>query len=224
MKAKFFGKVILVATLGFFMANQAHAGLYHVFRAAAVMPIQVEAVDKKGDTVLMKKTLGTKDLVNLALGMPLNHKIPSNYVFALAYNISDQTSNKLIVFDTNSKSIVATVASTQSLPAGTLQSDKEKVKTEKGSGVAVVTFLKTPSLGANGIVENTTVFGAAEASWTPTEKGPIFGMKATALFGPMVVRITDPKTDEMVEYDGIVVRGMFQTKGVALEHHLFLPD
>ena len=199
------------------------ATTYHIFKAVSLMPIQVESTDKAGNGVLVKMSLGNKELINLALGRSVDTAIPSNVLLALAYNIDNPALNKWVVFNTTTKLFMGTVANGVSLPALPVTTDKLTGNANGGGGVAIMNFVPTPSIGLNGIVSATTAYGAAQGTWTSTPAGPIFALKASALFGPMVVKITNSKTGVTTTYDGIVVQGMFQTSGVAVEHHLSVP-
>jgi hypothetical protein len=204
------------------MPSTARADYYFIFKAAAMMPVQIEGTDKNGNDVIVKKTLGSNELVNLALGRSLAVKPnPETEILALAHNSSNPANTKLIVYNKTTQAIVATICNTVSLP-GTQQTDKLNTDKEKGDGIAVVTFQATTkgNPGLNGFTASTTAYGAATGAWTPTDNGPVFALKATALIGPMKFRITDA-LNITTTYDGLVINGMFQTSGVAIDKWLW---
>jgi hypothetical protein len=221
MKNRILQTLTVAAVVFTAMQSAANADWFFIFKAVAMMPVQQEATDSKGNDIIIKKTLGSNDLVNLALGRSLSTKPnPDTEILALAHNSTTPSTSKLIVYNKNTQQIVATICKTTSLP-GIQQTDKLNTEKEKGDGIAVVSFQAT-TLGTpakNGVTSATTAYGAATGSWTPTPTGPVFALKATALIGPMKFRVTDA-SNVTTNFDGLVVNGMFQTTGVAIDKWL----
>lgn len=194
--------------------TSAQAITFH-FKASAVFPVQTEEPDLRpnalpGATIVKKVTLGTKEIINLALGLPLKTKVPKDTVLAVALDHDLPDNAKLVVYDKHLLTELATVLNLID-PVDTNAGSKDG---EKGSGNGLsrgtihTTTLGTP--GQNGF-QTTDVCGAATASKTPTPIGPIFKMSVTSILGPILANI------DALPLDGLIIKGSFSAGGKPLD-------
>lgn len=195
---------------------------HFIFKATALLPVQIEKIDKKGEIIVSKVSLGTKELVNLATAQPVYEALDSKTeILAVDVNHDDENSSVLIVFNPTTESIVARIITlaaggAPSVRGGTnSHSDKSK-----GTGLSPGSILATaPSFGAPAIalnsLGNTDICAAANGTWTPTEAGPKFTLSATGIIGDIKGIMTDKK-DVTSALDGVVIKGMFTSSGKSI--------
>lgn len=202
--------LILLISVALLLPMKADAITFH-FKASAVFPIQTEEPDPKiiGGTIVKKITLGTKEIINLALGLPPKTKVSSNIVLAVAVDHNLPNNAKLVVYD---KHLLVELATVLILidPVDTNTSSKDGEK-GSGNGLSRGTIQQTPGgPPANGFFQ-TAVCGAATASKTPGPHGPTFKMSVTSILGPIQANI-DPDF-----VDGLIIKGSFSAGGKPLD-------
>ncbi len=92
--------------LGLMVPSTTLAVNFSVYKASAALPLNFEGLNTKGEQVILKKTLMTKDLINLARGLPSNTVVPKNLILACAgpnnftFAPNETAPVQLIVWDT----------------------------------------------------------------------------------------------------------------------------
>lgn len=190
------------------------APIFH-YKATALFPIQTEEDDPKNTdpsaTIVKKVSLGSKQIINMALGQPLDTKIGSYIVLAVALNHDDPGSAKLVVYDSKALTELATVFTLLTTPT-TNEATKDGDK-GTGNGLSTGRF-RTTTLGApaqDGF-QQTDLCCSATGGLTPTPVGPTFKMSVTGMIGPFLGNIAG------VSVDGLIIKGMFTASGKPIDH------
>lgn len=149
-----------------------------VFGVQMTLQARSETEDSHSNTVLVSTSIKNNILVNLAMGRDRNATVPANQVLAAVISCGEGLT-KLIVFDTNTSSNLATIASADSAP------DAIGAK-NKGEFVGLWTVQNVGN-GANGITGG-FLAGAGKATLDVTE---CITKASATLIGVVDVTITD---------------------------------
>ena len=209
-------------------AQTAVMGRHYLFKASALFPVQIEKLDAKGNTVITKVSLGTRELVNLTLGRPVNTKLnPKTEV--LAVDIDDFTHNetRLVVFRPDSGLIYPLCVLAAGGTPATKVSDNETVIKEKGTGLGPGSILATdPSIPGAEVAKNslqsTDFCASSNASFGPGRNSPVFTLSATGVIGDIKGKMTKIADTVTTDLDGLIIKGMFSASGGAI-HQYFEP-
>ncbi|MEQ1861797.1 MAG: hypothetical protein ABMA13_17910 [Chthoniobacteraceae bacterium] len=213
---------ILALSLASASAQFAVEGRHYLFKASALFPVQIEKLDARGNTVVTKISLGTKELVNLALGRPINTRLnPRTEV--LAVDVDDFTHNetRLVVYRPDSGLIhPICVLAAGGMPS-TKVSDNESVIKEKGTGLGPGTFVATdPSIpGADtnkNSLQSTDFCASSTGSFGPGRNSPVFKLTATGVIGDIKGKMTKIADTVTTDLDGLIIKGMFSASGGAI--------
>lgn len=172
-------KTIIAATtllaIGLMLPSETSAATFSVYKASAALPLNYEAINAKFEQVIVKKTLSSKHLINLALGVASTTPVPKNLILACAgpNNFSfapNQTAAvQIIVWDTLANGgLGGKVAKIGDL--GTRNLVEQDTKAYKRVGVSPLTF------AAVGLAGNRIISGDLDMQGiltrTPTPAGP----------------------------------------------------
>lgn len=216
---------LAIATFSVAASSLAGPGDRHfLFKATALFPVQIEKSDGVGGTVVTKLSLGTRELVNLALARPFDHPIDAKKeVLVVNVNEStpDETSLQVYKIDTN---IVYTVCniSAGSNPSSKL-TDKSGSDAGKGAGLGPGTIVATssgfPLADRNkNSLQSTDVCASSTGSWTPGDHFPTFKSSATGIIGDIKGVMTSQKPGSITQsLDGLIIKGMFTGSGRPIE-------
>ncbi len=205
------------AVLLFALAQSASAATYSLVKASISLPSYVKGKDASFNDILIKRTLNTKAVINLALGMPTKTKIPKNIVLvgaAEAGNLQagNPTQARLLVVDlaTPATPIVKAIilqpdATNPPTPVNFGQQQTSKSFFRIGLGRAKI--LAAGSISAGGANSINTA-GTLKRKPSPTGPLPII---ATSFAGEFTF-----KDDDAVTNTAIVIAGKFTCSGKIL--------
>lgn len=140
MKTKIRPAVCLAIAMALAPAAMA-ATTFSVYRASAAVPVHYNALDRQSNQIIVRKTLTSRALINLALGNPSTTRPPRNVILALAgpgnfsFSLTPTAPAQLIVWDTNTQTKLATIAT-----VGSRQVLEQKSKFYRRVGVGPLTF------------------------------------------------------------------------------------
>jgi hypothetical protein len=227
---------LALAVVAFFFAGHvmANSGDRHfLFKATALFPVQIEKIDPHNPavTIVTKLSLGTKELINLALARPFDHPIASNEILIVNVNENraDQTELQVYVKPADGSPggtlyQVCTVSSGGN-PATKLteNSSTEKGKgTGLGPGTIAATIAGTPADRAANSLQSTDICASSNGSWTPGDHFPTFNCSATGIIGDIKGNLTSQKAGSAtVALDGLIIKGMFTGAGSPIKPYPF---
>ena len=123
--SKFCTGLALAGVLGWSSAHAQSTGQVYQLTFSG-SGVQQQNVSSNQQTVA-KVTVTTANLINTALGLPVNNVVPTNQVLALILNFGSSTNGEpngnIVVWDTNSKTVLANFLTTQ-FAGGALASPK----------------------------------------------------------------------------------------------------
>jgi hypothetical protein len=187
------------------------APVFH-WKATALFPVQTEEPDPKipGGTIIKKVSLGSKELINLALGQPLKTKNP-DLVLAVEANHDDPNNAKLVVYNSHTLTTIVTLFTLLDPISDNVASKDGDKGTANGlsRGRIAATVLGTPA--QDGLAQ-TDVCCSATAGLTPTAVGPNFKLSVTGIVGPIQGFVAG------VSLDGLIIKGMFTASGRPIDH------
>ena len=207
----------------------ADAGDRHfLFKASALFPVQIEKPDPRnpGGTILTKVSLGSKEMVNLALARavdtPLNAKTE-----VLAVDVNDNAARHnqttLVVFRPDSGLIfpICTLASGGAPSVKMTDDPAPNAIKEKGTGLGPGTIVATdagfPLADRNkNSLQSTDICASSNASFGPGAHAPIFTLSATGVIGDIKAKMTKIRETTPTDLDGLIIKGMFSASGQAI--------
>lgn len=187
--------------------GRASATDFYVYKASVKLAVQQVVVGQEVDTVVTRK-LGNKEVINLALGRPLDTKVDGKTeILAVAGTYAnDAAQSKLIVFDPSQngvaqvKTVVGTLTSLDFISA--YQASKS-TGSGIGTGVLAETTLGDPT--KNGFLASTfSGSGAGSGTHDPFGGNSKTSAKGSAS-GRLKFRFTDASGVTQL-FDGIVVK------------------
>lgn len=198
---------------------------HFMYKATALFPVQIEKPDPKnpGGTILTKVTLGTKEIVNLALARPFDTPLnPKTEQLAVDINDVNHNQTTLVVYRPDSGLIFPVCELTTGGTPVTRVTNPDPTPTShkgKGTGLAPGTIFATdPSFGAPAIAQNslqsTDLCASTSASFGPGAHNPIFTASATGIIGDIKGKMTSKKPGSITaDLDGLIVKGSFTSGG-----------
>lgn len=195
--------------LALLFPTRADAIVYH-FKASAIFPVQTEEPDLRnpGGTIVRKQNLGTKEIVNLAMGNAIGCKHDKELVLAVEMDTANPNTAKLVAFHTRYLVNYATVLTLlDPLDVNMASKDGEK---GTGNGLSRGRINATPGTPNTRFLQ-TDVCGAATAGYTPGAHGPTFKMSMTSIVGPIQAVL------EFSPLEGLIIKGSFRAGGKPLD-------
>ena len=167
-------KTSLILAICLALTAAANAATYSVYKASAAVPVNYTTVNSHGDTVIVKKTLSSRSLINLALGNASTTKPAKNIILAVggpsnfSFSVTPTAPAQIIVWDTMTNTKLATIAT-----VGSRNVIEQDSSAYKRVGVGPLTFVA----GAN--PTNRITGGTLNMQGTLTRKPTPAGPKPT---------------------------------------------
>lgn len=153
------------------LSPAAHAVTYYVYKASAAVPVYYTGIDRHGDQIILKKTLSSRLLINLALGNPSVTKPPKNVILAIAgpnnfsFSPTPAAPVQIIVWDTTTmtkRALIATIGSRQLV--------EQQNNAYRRVGVGPLTF--SAGFNASNRITGGTLNMQGTLTRRPTSSGP----------------------------------------------------
>jgi hypothetical protein len=175
-----------------------------VFKCSVSLPVVHSTTNAKGHVVLATFKLDSADIVNLALGRPLDTKLdPQTEVLAWASDVTTPgAGSQIVVFDPGTDTITALVCDSS---AFVLVSDEDFSKNAAFANLE----LQATSLGEP--LENGFADSTLSAAGTGKNSG---SFSSTALAGPVSFKFTEG--GETTTIEGVVTKGKLKVSGPQL--------
>ncbi len=217
---------LVLSALAFSLAGRGLADpgdTHFLFKATALFPVQIETIDSRGNTLVTKLSLGTKELVNLALARPFYQAINAK-TEVLVVNVNENKPNQasLAVYLPPPVNVLYPICN---LSPGGVPASKttENASTDKGKGtglgpgtiVATDASFGAPAIALNSL-QSTEICASSNGSWTPGDHGPTFSTAATGIIGDIKGKLTD-KNNVTTTLDGLIIKGMYTSSGKPIQ-------
>lgn len=207
---------LLLALTGFALfIPRAQADTFH-YKATALFPVQDQIDDPNPHlvghgTIDLKIGLGTKEIINLAPGLPVDTKVPSNIVLAVAVDHNLPNDAKLVLYDKDTLTELGDIILINGVQANTQSKDlgNDDVKA-KANGLGTGD-IQARGNATDGLVA-TTINLSATGTNVATPVGPTFTIKVTGMIGPFKAHI------DGTLLDGLLINGSFTAGGKAIDH------
>jgi hypothetical protein len=200
-------------------------GRHFLFKASALFPVQIEKPDPNhpGGTILTKVSLGTKEMVNLALARPFNTPLNAK-TEVLAVDVNDFVHDKttVVVYRPDSGLIFPIcVLSVGGTPSVMMSNNPNTIK-EKGAGLGPGTIVATDASFPQAdrdknSLQSTDICASSTASFGPGPRAPIFTLSATGVIGDVKAKLTAIGETTTTDLDGLIVKGMVSASGQAIK-------
>jgi hypothetical protein len=224
MKISILALAFIALSLAGASAQSPVMGRHFLFKASALFPVQIEKPDPKnpGEKILTKLSLGTKELVNLALARPINTPLNAK-TEVLAVDIDDYNHDQttLVVYRPDSGLIYPVCVLSNTHPTEAKVTDNPSTVKEKGTGLGTGTILATStdfSLADRNknSLQSTDICASSNASFGPGPHSPIFTLAATGVIGDIKGKMTKTTDTSTTDLDGLIIKGMFSASGGAI--------
>jgi hypothetical protein len=161
--------------------------------------VPVVTQDFHPNDVIRQTRFSTKLLINLAQGMPDNTKVPSDVILGLLVPTDPQpvTRSKLVVFNTTSKTVLATIAD---LPILKIITEPGENQT-KGVGAGRATLRNLVNAEHNFSI-STPLFGSAQGLRSGTADAPFLSVRFFGLHCRLI-----SNEPNFVFRDGLIEKG-----------------
>lgn len=186
-------------------ADTSDAGnTFALFKCTVTLPVVHQTTNTQGEQVLATVKLDSADLVNLALGRPLDTKLDKDTeVLAFASNqTTPGAGSRLVVLNPGNDTVTATVFLTSDFVL--LHNEDFSKNSAFAHGDIQATVLGTPA--ENG-------FGASSLALSGNGKSA-GSFSSTAVTGPVSFVFTDD--DGLHEIEGVVLKGKLKAGGPQL--------
>lgn len=221
---------LIALTLLVHMAPSALAqDTYTLFKAAASLTVTKVIpgdIDTNFNDSAVAKTLGTSDVINLALGRPLGTKVTTMLAVAVVAEgpgMIGTPKTRLVVYDPAAMGVTRIAATVATLTALDTEATAPVNGARKGQGISGVQIVETVG-GQDNKFFSTTLRGAAMGKATANAATPgglsAFSVAATGLAGPLHVKFTTMR-GLADEFDGFVIKSKFTAGGKPLDSLTF---
>jgi hypothetical protein len=193
--------------------SSAQALSFRVYVATASLPLYEQGFDpEEFEDLLIKSTLTTKQIINIARGRAINDPVPKNEILVGLYPTgSNTTEGRFSVWDKNANNgaggALVTIAKITNF-----QQYVGKPDSHKGVGIGELT---TQVVGH--ITEATVLHGASTAQQKPSPDGPAMSAGMVGLVGRFhfnkVIRDKNGNLQAPVDVNAIVIKGGFKLSG-----------